>query len=101
MVLTCRSVELIKPYLRVFEGLVSTVNSYFLLLTNKDTKVTFFDVPLHYNFHNASKGGSAYDLRRVLDKSILQLRPNDAVSFVDNHEYVLTPSMHLRHVSGV
>ncbi|KAH9945446.1 alpha amylase [Epithele typhae] len=61
--------ELIKPYIRVFEGLV-----------------TFFDVPLHYNFHNASKAGSAYDLRRLLDGSVLQFRPDDAVTFVDNHD---------------
>ena len=86
MVLTCRSVESIKPYLRVFEGLVSTVNYYFLLLTNIDTKLTFLDVPLHYNLHNASKSGSVYDLRGILDESILQLRPDDAVTFVDNHE---------------
>ena len=50
--------------------------------------MTFFDVPLHYNFHNASKDGSAYDLRRIMDDSVLQLRPGDAVTFVDNHECV-------------
>ncbi|TFK94098.1 glycoside hydrolase family 13 protein [Polyporus arcularius HHB13444] len=61
--------ELIKPYIRVFEGLVA-----------------FFDVPLHYNFHNASKAGSRYDLRRILDGSILKFRPGDAVTFVDNHD---------------
>ncbi|KAI8980163.1 alpha amylase [Trametes punicea] len=63
------NVELIKPYIRTFEGLV-----------------TFFDVPLHYNFHEASKAGSRYDLRRILDKTILKYRPGDAVNFVDNHD---------------
>ncbi|KAM5535962.1 hypothetical protein V8D89_010402 [Ganoderma adspersum] len=61
----------IKPYIRVFEGLV-----------------TFFDVPLHYNFHNASKAGSNYDLRKILDNSIVKFRPGDAVTFVDNHEQI-------------
>ncbi|KAJ2987362.1 hypothetical protein NUW54_g9445 [Trametes sanguinea] len=61
--------EPIKPYIRAFEGLV-----------------TFFDVPLHYNFHEASKAGSRYDLRRILDKTILKYRPSDSVTFVDNHD---------------
>lgn len=50
------------------------------------SQVTFFDVPLHYNFHEASKAGSQYDLRKILNESILKLRPGDAVTFVDNHE---------------
>ncbi|KAH8099936.1 alpha amylase [Cristinia sonorae] len=63
------NVDLIKPYLRTFDSLV-----------------TFFDVPLHYNFHEASKAGPQYDLRRILDGSILSFRPGDAVTFVDNHD---------------
>ncbi|KAI0359895.1 alpha amylase [Trametes cingulata] len=63
------NIDLIKPYIRVFEGLV-----------------TFFDVPLHYNFHDASKAGSSYDLRKILDRTILKYRPGDAVTFVDNHD---------------
>ncbi|KAI0661707.1 alpha amylase [Cubamyces menziesii] len=63
------NVELIKPYIRSFEGLV-----------------TFFDVPLHYNFHEASKAGSRYDLRKIFDNTILKYRPGDAVTFVDNHD---------------
>ena len=48
--------------------------------------MTFFDVPLHYRFHEASKAGSEYDLRTILDKSVVKIRPGDAVTFVDNHE---------------
>ncbi|KAI0367737.1 alpha amylase [Pilatotrama ljubarskyi] len=65
------NIDLIKPYIRVFEGLV-----------------TFFDVPLHYKFHDASKAGSGYDLRMILDRTILKYRPGDAVTFVDNHEQI-------------
>ncbi|OBZ72127.1 Glucan 1,4-alpha-maltohexaosidase [Grifola frondosa] len=46
------NLKMIKPYIRAFEGLM-----------------TFFDVPLHHNFHEASK-----------------FRPGDAVTFVDNHD---------------
>ncbi|KAJ3547539.1 hypothetical protein NM688_g5396 [Phlebia brevispora] len=62
-------VNLVRPYIKAFEGLL-----------------TFFDVPLHYNFRNASKAGSAYDLRTILDRTVVQLRPGDAVTFVDNHD---------------
>ncbi|KAI0684103.1 alpha amylase [Cytidiella melzeri] len=63
------NVNAIKPYIRAFEGLV-----------------TFFDVPLHNNFHEASKAGSAYDLRTIFKSTVVQLRPGDAVTFVDNHD---------------
>ena len=49
-------------------------------------QVTFFDVPLHHNFHEASKAGADYDLRTILKNTITQVRPGDAVTFVDNHE---------------
>ncbi|GJE88650.1 alpha-amylase [Phanerochaete sordida] len=62
-------IDKIKPYIRTFEGLLS-----------------FFDVPLHYNFHNVSKQWSDYDLRTIFDNTVVQCRPMDAVTFVDNHD---------------
>ncbi|KAF8508526.1 glycoside hydrolase family 13 protein [Hysterangium stoloniferum] len=59
----------LKPYIRALRG-----------------EVSFFDVPLHYNFHQASLAGSTYDLRRILDNTVVQNRPGDAVTFVDNHD---------------
>jgi hypothetical protein len=52
-------------------------------------QTAFFDVPLHDNFYHASR--RRYDLRRILDNTLLKARPNDAVTFVDNHESVGTP----------
>lgn len=49
-------------------------------------QTAFFDVPLHENFHQASRSGSSYDLRHILDNSLVAIRPKDAVTFVDNHE---------------
>ncbi|MBW4652746.1 MAG: alpha-amylase [Kaiparowitsia implicata GSE-PSE-MK54-09C] len=49
-------------------------------------RVSLFDVPLHYNFHRASKQGSGYDLRRILDNTLMQQQPVFAVTFVDNHD---------------
>ncbi|KAI0342861.1 glycoside hydrolase family 13 protein [Trametopsis cervina] len=70
------NINAIKPYIRAFEGLV-----------------TFFDVPLHHKFHEASKVGSKYDLRTIFKDTVAQLRPGDAVTFVDNHEYQIGQSL--------
>ncbi|CCM01404.1 uncharacterized protein FIBRA_03455 [Fibroporia radiculosa] len=61
----------IKPYIYAFQGLV-----------------TFFDVPLHQRFHQASKAGPRFDMRTVFDNTVLKFRPGDAVTFVDNHDTV-------------
>lgn len=52
-------------------------------------QTAFFDVPLHMNFHQASIHHSRYDLRGILHNTILKAKPGDAVTFVDNHEYVV------------
>ena len=44
------------------------------------------DVPLHYNFHLASKAGNNYDMRKIFDNSLLQHKPLLSVTFVDNHD---------------
>ncbi|MBE8988349.1 alpha-amylase [Nostoc sp. LEGE 12450] len=49
-------------------------------------KMSVFDVPLHYNFHQASKSGGNYDMRRILDGTMMQQRPTHAVTFVENHD---------------
>ncbi|KAJ3507016.1 hypothetical protein NLJ89_g6539 [Agrocybe chaxingu] len=49
---------------------------------------TFFDVPLHMNFNQASRERTRYDLRKILRDTIVQVKPNDAVTFVDNHDTV-------------
>lgn len=63
------NLQLIIPYIRAFHG-----------------QTSFFDVPLHENFHRASKAGASYDLRTIFEGSLVKLRPGDAVTFVDNHD---------------
>ncbi|QRV75214.1 alpha-amylase [Ceratobasidium sp. AG-Ba] len=46
----------------------------------------YFDVPLHTNLFRASTQGSSFDLRTILRGSLVQVRPNDACTFVDNHD---------------
>lgn len=49
-------------------------------------QLSLFDVPLHYNFHRASRAGGNYDMRRILDGTLMQQQPALAVTFVDNHD---------------
>jgi len=49
-------------------------------------KLSLFDVPLHYNFFNASQKGADYDLSSILNDTILNNEPALAVSFVGNHD---------------
>ena len=46
--------------------------------------MSLFDVPLHYNFFDASEGRR--NLREIFDGSLVQRRPENAVTFVDNHD---------------
>lgn len=49
-------------------------------------KMSLFDVPLHYNFHRASKLGGYYDMRNILNGTLMQQQPALAVTFVENHD---------------
>ena len=49
-------------------------------------RMSVFDVPLHYNFYSASKSGGYYDMRRILDGTMMQQNPTSAVTFVENHD---------------
>jgi hypothetical protein len=79
-------------WINEYDGLVRRVRSpldgmiYRLALASAYSQASFFDVPLHENFWNASKAGSKYDLRKIFNNTVTSLRPNDAVTFVDNHE---------------
>ncbi len=45
-----------------------------------------FDVPLHYNFFNASNSNGNYDMRTILDGTLVKNNPDKAITFVDNHD---------------
>jgi alpha-amylase len=49
-------------------------------------RLCVFGVPLHYAFHYASRGGGGYDMRRVLEGTLMKLRPTRVVTFVENHD---------------
>lgn len=48
--------------------------------------MSLFDVPLHFHFYQASTGNGNYDMSRILEGTLVGMRPELAVTFVDNHD---------------
>lgn len=49
-------------------------------------KTQIFDSLLHHNFFLASKEENNFDMRTIFDNTLLQINPELAVTFVDNHD---------------
>ncbi|MEO0899198.1 MAG: alpha-amylase [Bacteroidota bacterium] len=55
-------------------------------ITHTHGLMHLFDAPLHHNFYQASKEGGSFDMRKILDNSLLQQQPALAVTIVENHD---------------
>ena len=44
------------------------------------------DVRLHMNLFEAGQAGADYDLRTIFNDSLVQIKPDKAVTFVENHD---------------
>lgn len=66
------------------------INNY---LKEVDYSMKLFDVPLHYNLFNASNSSGNYDMRTILDNTLVKENPEYAVTFVDNHDTQLGQSL--------
>ncbi len=62
------------------------LNILLLYLEKSDYKMSLFDAPLHLNFHQASKSGNEYDLRKIFDNTLVKSQPLFAVTLVENHD---------------
>lgn len=49
-------------------------------------RMSLFDASLHQNIFEASEKGSAYDLRKIFDSSLVAHEPMTAVTLIDNHD---------------
>lgn len=65
-----------------WENNVEALHEY---ISKTQGKMSLFDVPLHYNFHRASQSGGYYDMRTILNGTLMQQQPALAVTFVENH----------------
>lgn len=66
-----------------WSGDIDALSAY---IENTGGVLDLFDAPLHYNFHAASEAGADYDMRLLLDGTLVQLAPQLAVTLVDNHD---------------
>lgn len=48
--------------------------------------MSLFDVPLHFSFLKAATSDGQFDMGAILNGSLVQARPEQAVTFVDNHD---------------
>ncbi len=51
-----------------------------------DGQMSLFDASLHQNFHNASQQQNNYDMRNILNETLVKVMPEKAVTVVDNHD---------------
>lgn len=51
-----------------------------------DGKVALFDSALHHRLHTASRQGKGYDMRTILDDTLVTSHPHLAVTLVNNHD---------------
>ncbi len=55
-------------------------------IDDTDHAIQLFDVPLHFNFEQASKSGGNYDMSRLLDNTLIRYETFNSITFVDNHD---------------
>jgi alpha-amylase len=62
---------------------VGSLHNY---LTKTEGTMSLFDAPLHMNFYQASTGNGYYDMRKLMDNTLMQQQPAKAVTIVENHD---------------
>lgn len=72
-----------------WKGEDGVINSY---LDETNYEIDLFDVKLHFNFYEASKNDS-YDMRKIFDSTLVSEHPEQAVTFVDNHDTYISSSL--------
>lgn len=55
-------------------------------ITKSKGVMSLFDAPLHNNFYIASKSSGYYDMRNIMNNTLMKDQPALAVTLVDNHD---------------
>ena len=74
-----------KELFAVGEYWSTDVNKLHKYITETNGNISLFDVPLHYNFYNASRDENYY-MSKILEHTLVKENPCKAVTFVDNHD---------------
>ena len=75
-----------KAYPAVGEYWSGDIGRLLYYLDMVENEMSLFDVALHYRFFDAARGGEGFSMRRIFDDTLVQRRPERAVTFVDNHD---------------
>jgi alpha-amylase len=75
-----------KDFYTIGEYWKNDLNELQRYLHETDHALRLFDVPLHFNFHEASQKRSEYDLRQIFDNTLVKAKPDFAITFVENHD---------------
>ncbi|MBE9030030.1 alpha-amylase [filamentous cyanobacterium LEGE 11480] len=75
-----------KPLFCVGEYWSANIETLHWYLAETGGRMSLFDVPLHHHFHQASRQGASYDLRKIFDGTLVQQQPALAVTIVENHD---------------
>ena len=62
------------------------VNQLHNFISKTGGKMSLFDAPLHMNFYSASKSSVNYDMRNLMNGTLMKDNPTKAVTLVDNHD---------------
>ncbi|EPZ37456.1 alpha-amylase [Anoxybacillus ayderensis] len=62
------------------------VNKLHNYITKTSGTMSLFDAPLHNNFYTASKSSGYFDMRYLLNNTLMKDQPSLAVTLVDNHD---------------
>ena len=82
-----------KDYPAVGEYWSGDLGRLLYYLDSVDNAMSLFDVALHFNFFHAAEAGGDYDMRQLLSGTLVSERPENAVTFVDNHDTQLGQSL--------
>lgn len=55
-------------------------------LDSSGNLISLFDVPLHFNLFQAASTMGEFDMRQIFAGTLIETRPDWAVTFVDNHD---------------
>ena len=82
-----------KELFAVGEYWTHNVNSLENYMDKCGGSMSLFDAPLHFNFQNASNSLGLFDMRTLTDNTYLNVNPDKAVTFVDNHDTQIGQSL--------
>lgn len=75
-----------KPFLCVAEYWSKEATVLQQYIDVMEGRTQLFDVPLHYNFYKASREKRSYDMRAIFDNTLVTLKPEYTITFVENHD---------------